>query len=240
MTKCWLWEAFRDVRDHTGYSDIDKCNIFHCFCQSLMTNIFNCLCAILYKHLVSILCHLVGTEQIDFIFTEIHLRLAVLYLDFFCHRIQNSGCRITDWTFCDHLQIYKNRIDFMFESPAVLLCAFRCIHNTHCCKCGTSCDWCRNIDNSGIRIFADCFCKIHNKSATDSDYLITVFRFAFFSIFPGSFIRTFSTIQVQFILKSYRLKSRNHPFFHCIPRSVSGNDKCSLSKTWNFFSTLFK
>ena len=37
--------------------------------------------------------------------------------------------------------------------------------------------------------------------------------------------------QVQFILKSYRLKSRNHPFFHCIPRSVSGNDKCSLSKT---------
>ena len=41
--------------------------------------------------------------------------------DFFCHRIQNSGCRITDWAFCDHLQIYKNRIDFIFESPAVLL-----------------------------------------------------------------------------------------------------------------------
>ena len=44
-----------------------------------MTDIFNCLCAILYKHLISILCHLVGTEQINFIFTEIHLRLAVLY-----------------------------------------------------------------------------------------------------------------------------------------------------------------
>ena len=196
-----------------------------------MTDIFNCLCAILYKHLISILCHLVGTEQINFIFTEIHLRLAVLYLNLFCHCIQNSCRRIADRAFCDHLQIYKNCIDFMFESPTVLLCAFRRIHNTHCCKRGTGCDRCRNVDNSGICIFANCFCKIHDKPATDSDYLITVFCFAFFSIFPGSFIRTFPTIQMQFILKSCCLKSRKYPFFHCIPRSVSCNDKCSLSKT---------
>ena len=128
----------------------------------------------------------------------------------------------------------------MFKSPAVLFCTFRCIHDTHRCKCCAGRNGCRDIYHATSGILADCFCKIHNDSAADTNDFITSGLDTLFCIFFCCFIRTGSWIDFKHIFQLFLFHSRYQSFPDCFPCSFSGNDIWLLSKTDNFFSTFFQ
>ena len=196
------------------------------------------LLAIFFQNLISILSHLECHVQIVWVVLQSHNRLSVLDLDPFCHCIQDTCCIVADWALRDHIHINQDCIDLMLISPAVLLCAFRCVHNAHRGERCAGRHGSRDIDYAETCRLTNSLCKVHDLAAADADNLITARCKSLISVLFCALVAACSLVNLDYVFQTCFLKSRDQALFDCCKCTRTCNDRSCFTKTLYFLAAL--